>query len=978
MTNPGSDTFDAEMLRYLWTPELDPLFRPRGPSGVVSAWYCHVPFAHWIVTVVRPHTLVELGTQNGVAYSAFCDAVVYNGLDTSCFAVDTWKDEQQTGEYGQVGYLDFRRFHDERYSAFSELLRCTFDEALGYIPEASVDLLHIDGSHTYEAVRRDFESWQPKLSDRAVVLFHETNVRERDFGVWRFWVELRTQYPGFEFLHGHGLGVLAVGNSSPTQVMALCSLTDPHIVHTIRQRFSLLGESCVRLDPREQPQTGEIAAREARIVSLEAELARSTAEAALRRAAEEQLRARAAQRAREARAEAANAIAQAADAKAQAEQAQGEAFKAMVRAAEAEAGKVKRMKRRTSEPELQAPGAETVSSPLIHRPKIRLLYISGEPETPNNDHRVVRYVEACIAAGAQASWIRLDEVQEHSTEIARSDILVIWRAAWDERVAFATETARAAGARVVFDIDEVVIDPELPHADTIDGICTNVLSEGRLREKCARYRGTMLGADFCTVPTEELAAGIRKFSVPVLVLPNGFNRKSYKVSRRAVRSRRREKSDGLVRVGYAGGTLSRQREFAIAAEAIAKVLRERSHCRLVLLRTQITEGSTAPNLDIDELPSFKGIEDRIEWHDTVPPAELPEKIAAFDVNIAPLEVGDPFCDAKSELEYIEAALVDVPTVASPTGPYLRAIRNGETGFLASNAEDWYIALLRLVDDPDLRLRVGRAAQRDVLWNYGPLRRADTMLSAVLQFNGTGQEAVRAFALEAYRKKALKAPVIALPDVEVLFESDRLGDADVTVVVPVLNYVQYVEQALESVRAQTLDVLDLIVVQDAASATSPSIAIEWARQYADRFNRLIVLRNRENAGVGPTWDAAIDAAESPWVLPLPAEYRLLPQCCAACLAAIGDTGAAFAFIQIQKARSTSPLGGNRSFDLFFGESRGDIMPLLSKEAWAAVSGYGNAPRKGEVGLCGRLIENGMWGCPAGDGPLAERQDSIEQN
>src|SRR5208337_4193178 len=491
MSKHDSDTLDAERLRYLWAPELDPLFWRRGRFGVVSAWYGHVPFAHWIVTVVKPHTLVELGTHNGVAYSAFCEAVVCDGLDTRCFAVDTWKGDEQTGYYGEEVYLDFRRFHEERFSAFSELLRCTFDDALVYIPDASVDLLHIDGLHTYEAVRHDFETWRSKLSERAVVLFHDTNVRERDFGVWRLWAELRTQYPGFEFLHGHGLGVLAIGDSIAPQVMALCSLTNPRIVHTIRQRFSLLGESCVRLDPREQPQTGEIAAREARIVSLEGELARSTAEAALRRAAEEQLRARAAQRAREARAEAANAIAQAADAKAQAEQAQGEAFKAMVRAAEAEAGKVKRMKRRTSEPELQAPGAKTVSSPLIHRSKIRLLYVSGEPETPNNDHRVVRYVEACIAAGAQASWIRLDEVQEHPTEIARSDILVIWRAAWDERVAFATETARAAGARVVFDIDELFIDPELLHPDTIDGIRTNVLSEGRWREECARYRGTM-------------------------------------------------------------------------------------------------------------------------------------------------------------------------------------------------------------------------------------------------------------------------------------------------------------------------------------------------------------------------------------------------------------------------------------------------------------------------------------------------------
>ena len=104
-----------------------------------------------------------------------------------------------------------RRFHDERYGAFSELLRCTFDEALGYFSDASVDFLHIDGLHTYEAVRHDFENWRPKLSDSAVVLLHDTNVREGDFGVRHLWEDLHTQFPSFEFLHGYGLGVLIPG-----------------------------------------------------------------------------------------------------------------------------------------------------------------------------------------------------------------------------------------------------------------------------------------------------------------------------------------------------------------------------------------------------------------------------------------------------------------------------------------------------------------------------------------------------------------------------------------------------------------------------------------------------------------------------------------------------------------------------------------------------------------------------------------------
>jgi hypothetical protein len=74
-------------------------------------------------------------------------------------------------------------FNNARYASFSKLLRCTFDEALPYLADSTIDLPHIDGLHTYEAGRHDFESWLPKLSDRAVVLFHDTNVRARGIGI---------------------------------------------------------------------------------------------------------------------------------------------------------------------------------------------------------------------------------------------------------------------------------------------------------------------------------------------------------------------------------------------------------------------------------------------------------------------------------------------------------------------------------------------------------------------------------------------------------------------------------------------------------------------------------------------------------------------------------------------------------------------------------------------------------------------------
>jgi hypothetical protein len=211
-------------------------------SPTPSAWAEHVPFLFFAIDLLQPRRFVELGSHQGNSFFAACQAGKALPQPMECVAIDTWEGDEHAGAYEEHIFRDFSFILQREYGSVGRYIRKTFNAASGQFAPGSIDLLHIDGLHTYEAVAEDYRTWLPKMSERGLILFHDTRVFERGFGVWRLWDEIKDQFPSFELTHGYGLGVLAVGCQPSARVTQLMKLmASPELGGGLRDFFASAG-----------------------------------------------------------------------------------------------------------------------------------------------------------------------------------------------------------------------------------------------------------------------------------------------------------------------------------------------------------------------------------------------------------------------------------------------------------------------------------------------------------------------------------------------------------------------------------------------------------------------------------------------------------------------------------------------------------------------------------------------------------------
>jgi hypothetical protein len=248
--------------RFPWAEQL-------APRLLKSPWWIgHIPFAYELIGRLRPTIIVELGTYSGSSFAAFCQAVEACGLDAKCYGIDLWEGDIHMGRFDEDIFTEISAYATSTYPATARLVRKDFSEAAADFGDGTVDLLHIDGTHTFEAVSSDFHTWLPKVSDRGVVLFHDVNVTVGNtgqaalrFGVRKLFDSVKASYPHCEFSHCWGLGVLAVGRNAPPAVMELIEMARSRDVSAyfaekgalVSRRFEAMNSPVPGAYPRAMP-----------------------------------------------------------------------------------------------------------------------------------------------------------------------------------------------------------------------------------------------------------------------------------------------------------------------------------------------------------------------------------------------------------------------------------------------------------------------------------------------------------------------------------------------------------------------------------------------------------------------------------------------------------------------------------------------------------------------------------------------------
>ncbi|MCX6968776.1 MAG: glycosyltransferase [Verrucomicrobia bacterium] len=330
-------------------------------------------------------------------------------------------------------------------------------------------------------------------------------------------------------------------------------------------------------------------------------------------------------------------------------------------------------------------------------------------------YRVNQKAEVLESMGHATKVISWTDSHACLSALPTHGAVIFYRTPAVKEVVLLAREARRLGLATFFEIDDLVFDAE-EYRRNSNLLALEKSEQLDLLRGAELYRD-MLGHVDHAIGSTELITGRLRALAPgqAFTVENALDRTLLDAAER----RFPRAASAPVTIVYGSGTKTHDADFALVANPLARVMAEHPSVRLLLAGPLLLPAALEPFRErVIRIP-LMGFEDYLST------------LARCDINLAPLEPG-LFNDAKSNIKFLEASVLGLPSICSPREEFKNVIRDGENGFLAGDDEEWHRKLTALVADPDLRAGMGRRARQEVLATHDPQIRTRQQLQPLLE------------------------------------------------------------------------------------------------------------------------------------------------------------------------------------------------------------------------------------------------------
>lgn len=276
----------------------------------------------------------------------------------------------------------------------------------------------------------------------------------------------------------------------------------------------------------------------------------------------------------------------------------------------------------------------------------------------------------------------------------KGELVILHRAKYDRHTSLFINYARSLGCTIWYDLDDLLFSPDAERY-------LSHIGNKRKDFVANEYLECIKKCDKILVSTAYLKQQLSEIHANVEVVRNFLSQGFINIAKTVKASPKANKAFTL---GYLSGSKSHDKDIEQLADGIVQFMQKHDDVKLL-----VVGHLTLP-------PKLEKLASKIETRKFIPYDKLPEVYNEIDLNLVPLEKDEAFCQAKSELKYIEAGACGVASVATATSPYMDAIDHGRNGYLVK-ANEWFEIMEFAYQDRSLLYENADAAFEDVIERY---------------------------------------------------------------------------------------------------------------------------------------------------------------------------------------------------------------------------------------------------------------------